>query len=119
MYGVAIAFGSGWRPDWVPMANVEMTAGSRPACGTPGWVFSARVGNRAAYEKKRRVRVVAVRSNIFLVKLPRFLAISGVEVGARIVCSQRSEKSFESGIDETPSAVAELGGHTIFMDRLG
>ena len=60
-----------------------------------------------------------MRSNIFLVKLPRFLAISGVEVGARIACSQRSEKSFESGIDETPSAVAELGGHTIFMDRLG
>ena len=66
MYGVVIVFGSGWRPDWIPMTNAEMTADSRPACGTPGRMFSTRVWNRAAYKKKRRVQIVVVRSNIHL-----------------------------------------------------
>ena len=80
------------------MMNAELTAENRPACIALGSTFGGEDEIRTTHEDKRSVQVLVVFSRIIPVKLSRFPAVHCIEVGSRVVGSQRIEEFFEGGM---------------------
>jgi len=84
-------FGSGSNFDWTSVMNAELTAENGPACITTDSVLLTRDVNRT-HEGEGRVQVFIVFPRVIPAKLVRFPTAHGVEVGPRVVGSQRIEE---------------------------
>jgi len=79
--------------------NAELTAETRTAFVPPNSVFSSVGGNRTTHEDEGRVQILVVFPRVIPVKLSRFSAVHGEEVGPRVVDPQRIEEFFEGGME--------------------
>ena len=75
--------------------NAELTAENRPAWMPQGSVIGRELDSDATHKDKGSVQVIVVLLDIVAIKLFRFLAVYGKEVGARVIGPQWSEEFFE------------------------
>ena len=81
------------------MMKSELTVENRSAWVPPDSVLSADYRNEATDEDEGRVQIFAVLFRVIPVKLFRFSAVYGEEVGSRIVGPQWFSELFEDGME--------------------
>ena len=81
------------------MMNAELTAENRPACAPPVSAFNAARENETTDEDEGRVQVLVVLPRMISVKLSRFSAVYGEEVGSGVVGPQWFKEFLESGME--------------------
>ena len=92
--------------------KAELTAENRPACRTSLYLaLSFRDGNKTTDEDKRRVQVLVILFRVIPVKLFRFFAVCGKEVGPGIVGPEWFDELFEGGMEARSGCQKPPGCH--------
>lgn len=79
--------------------NAELTAEKRPACVSPGLVFSGESGNMTTHKDEGRVEILVILLRVVSVEFVGLLTIDGEEVCAGIIGPQWIKELLEGRME--------------------